>query len=350
MKKVILLALLLPGVSFAWKGPHSDAYMLNYLRWGANYEFGYVNQQNSYYGAKPEVIKQNKVGTVKAFNITKKGHKKDWYERTYDVSGRLIRMKTEYGTVNYKFMDTLLSEIHNTTKKYAFKTLISYDSESRITKIQSFKDEKLTSETNYVYFNGNQASLVEKKIFGKKEKTYRLETDYDNLLKKATETRYVINGELKKRWTYSCDEKGQVQETKIEEVTQCQYYSSNNDGSYISYMRTIEGGKDYLQETSFSKDSVLTEYKRFLHDSILVNHNTYSKEKDVFEGYSKKGKRSYRLIEEKDHFGNIVKRVDLYKRSDKHTITTTSSYSEKNLIREVTYNDGRKVHFEYTYL
>ena len=350
MKKVFLLALLLPGVSFAWKGPHSDAYMLNYLRWGAKYEFGNEYQQNRYYGSKPEVIKQNKVRTVKAFNITKKGHKKDWYERTYDVSGRLVRMKTEYGTVNYKLMDTLLSEIHNTTKKYVFKTLISYDSESRITKIQSFKDEKLTAETNYIYFNGNQASLVEKKIFGKKEKTYRLETDYDNLLKKATETRYVINGALKKRWTYSCDEKGKIRETKVEEVTQCQYYSSNNDGSYISYMRTIEDGKDYLQETSFNKDSVLTEYKRFLHDSILVNHNTYSKERDVFEGYSTKGKRNYKLIEEKDQNGNIVKRMDLYKRSDKHTITTTSGYSEKNLIREVTYNDGRKVQFEYTYL
>ncbi len=349
MKKVFLLALLLPSVSFAWKGPHSDSYMLNYLRWGVKYEFGNAYQQNMYYGAKPEVIKQNKVRTVKAFNITKKGHKKDWYERTYDISGRLVQMKTEYGTVNYKFTDTLLSEIHNTTKKYAFKTLISYDSESRITKVQSFKDEKLTAETNYVYFNGNQASLVEKKIFGKKEKTYRLETDYDQLLKKTTESRYLINGELKKRWTYSCDEKGKIQETKIEEVTQCQYYSSNNDGSYINYMRTIEDGKDYLQETSFSKDSVLTEYKRFLHDSILVNHNTYSKEKDVFEGYSKKGKRSYRLIEEKDDHGNIVKRMDLYKRSDKHTITTTSAYSEKNLIREVTYNDGRKVQFEYTY-
>ena len=166
MKKVFLLFLLIPGVSFAWKGPQSDAYMLSYLRWGAKYEFGNEYQQNLYYGAKPEVLKQNKVSTVKAFNITKKGRKKDWYERTYDLSGRLVQMKTEYGTVNYKFTDTLLSEIRNTTKKYAFKTRITYDSESRITKIQSFRNEKLTAETNYVYFNGNQASLVERKIFG----------------------------------------------------------------------------------------------------------------------------------------------------------------------------------------
>lgn len=350
MKKVFLLALLLPGTSFAWKGPHSDSYMLNYLRWGAKYEFGYEYQQNMYYGAKPEIIKQNKVGTVKAFSITKKGHKKDWYERTYNLSGKLVQMKTEYSTINYKFTDSLLTEVQNTTKKHAYHTLISYDSESRIIKIQSFTNKKLTTETNYVYFNGNQTSLVEKKIFGKKEKTYRLETDYDNLLKKATETRYVINGELKKRWTYSCDEKGKVQETKIEEVTQCQYYSSNNDGSYISYVRTIEDGKDYLQETSFSKDSVLTEYKRFLHDSILVNHNTYSKSKDVFQAYRKNGKRSYKLIEEKDDKGNTVRRVDCYKPTDKALIITSYDYSENNLIREVTYNNGRKVQFGYTYL
>jgi hypothetical protein len=350
MKKLFLLLLLLPSVAFARKGPGSDAYMLNYLRWGAKYEFGNEYQRTLYYGAKIETIRQNKVGTVKAFNISKKGQKKDWYERTYDLSGRLVQMKTEYGTVNYRFTDTLLSEVLNTTKKHSFKTQISYDSESRITKIQSFRDEKLTAETNYAYFSDNQASLVEKKIFGKNEKTYRLETDYDDLLKKATESRYVINGELKKRWTYSCDEKGKIREEKVEEVTQCKYYSSNKDGSYISYMRTIEDGKDYLQETSFSKDSVLTEYKRFLHDSILINHNTYSKQKDVFEGYSKKGKRNYKLIEEKDHNGNIVRRIDLYKKSDKHAITTVSVYSEKNLIQQVTYNDGRKVQFEYTYL
>jgi hypothetical protein len=350
MKKWLLLSLLLPGISFAWKGPHSDSYMLNYLRWGAHYEFGMQYQRNLYYGAKIETIKQNKVGNVKAFHITKKGQKKEWYERTYDFSGRLIRMKTEYSTVDYTFIDTLLSEIQNTTKKHSYNTLISYDSESRIVKIQSFTNKKLTAETNYVYFNANQASLVEKKIYGKKEKTYRLETDYDPLLKKATESRYVINGELKTRWTYSCDEKGKIQETKVEEVTQCQYFGSNNDGSYISYLRTIEDGKDYLQETSFNKDSVLTEYKRFLHDSILVNHNTYSKEKDVFEGYSKKGKRTYKLIEEKDRNGNIVKRIDCYKKTDKSAITTTSVYSEKNLIQEVKYQDKRRVTFEYTYL
>lgn len=348
MKKLLLLSVLLPGISFAWKDPHSDAYMLNYLRWGAMYEFG-TYQQNIFYGAKPEILKQNKVAAVRAFNITKNGKKTSWYERRYDVSGRLIEMKTKNDVVNYVFADTLLSEINRTTKKHAYKTQISYDSESRIVKIQSFTDKKLASETNYVYFSGKQTSLVEKKIYGKHVNTYRLETDYDDLLKKTVESRYVINGELKKRWTYSCDEKGKIQETKVEEITQCQYYSSNNDGSYSSYMRTIVDGKDYLQETSFSKDSVLTAYKRFLHDTILVNHNTYSKEKDVFEGYSKKGKRNYKLIEEKDLNGNIVKRVDCYKKTDKSTITTTSVYSEKNLIQEVAYQNKRKVAFEYTY-
>lgn len=350
MKKFLFLSVLLPGVSFAWKVPHSDSYMLNYLRLGAKYEIGFEYQQTFYYGAKPEIIKQNKVSTIKSFHISKNGKKRDWYERTYNSSGKLVRMKTENSTVNYTFTDSLLSEVQNTTKKHVYRTLISYDSESRIIKIQSFTDKKLTAETNYVYFNGNQTSLVEKKIYGRKEKTYRLENDYDQLLKKTTESRYLINGELKTRWTYSCDEKGKVQETKIEEVTQCQYFSSNNDGSYSSYTRTIEDGKDYLQETSFSKDSVLTAYKRFLHDSILVNHNTYSKSKDVFQAYRKNGKRSYKLIEEKDEKGNTVRRVDCYKPTDRALIITSYDYSENNLIREVTYNGGSKVQFEYTYL
>jgi hypothetical protein len=350
MKALLLFLCLLPNILFAFNGKNSEAYILNHLRWGAKYEFGNDYQQNMYYGAKPETMKQNRVGNVKTFSIKKNGKKKEWYERRYDLSGRLIQMKTDDNTVNYKFSDTLLSEIQRTTKKHEFNTHITYDSQSRIVKVQSFKDKQLTTETNYVYFSEDQTSLVEKKIYGKKEKTYRLETDYDNLLKKATESRYVINGELRKRWTYSCDEKGKIQETKVEQVSQCQYVSSNNDGSYINYTRTIEDGKDYLQEATYRKDSTIIEYKRFLHDSILVNHNTYSANKDVFEGYKKNGKRSYKLIEEKDKNGNIIKRIDCYKPTDKSIITTSSIYSEKNLIQEVIYRDGSKVQFEYAYL
>lgn len=350
MKMLLLSMILLPGVTFARFPPNSDAYMLSSLRWAAKYEVGIDYQQHLYYGAKPEVIKQNKVGVVKSFNINKRGKKKEWYVRTYDLSGRLVQMKTIYGTVNYTYNDTLLSEIHRINKAHSFHTKITYDGQSRIVKIQSSKDNKPTAETVYVYFSGEQTSLVERKIFGKKEKTYRLETDYDNLLKKATESRYTINGELQKRWTYSCDEKGKIREEKVDEVTHCQYYSSNNDGSYISYTRTIENGKDYLQESVYTKDSVLTEYNRFLHDSILVNHNTYSTNKDLFEGYRKNGKRSYKLIEEKDAEGNIIRRIDCYKPTDKSLIITTFLYSENNLIQEVTYKDGTKVRFEYTYL
>jgi hypothetical protein len=350
MKSFLLLLLVLPSISFAWIGRDSEASVLSYLRWGAKYELGYDYQQNLYYGANPQIIKQNKVSIIKSFAINKKGKKKVWYERTFDLSGRLIQMKTDYNTIDYQFTDTLLSEINRVTKKHTFNTKIGYDSQSRIASIQSFKDKKLTSETRYIYFSADKASLVEKKIYGKKEKTYRLETDYDDLLKKATESRYVVNGELKKRWTYSCDEKGKIQQSKLDEVTQCQYFGSNNDGSYISYTRTIEDGKDYLQEIAFNKDSVMISYKRFLNDSILVNYNTYSKEKDVFVAYKKNGKRSYKLIQEKDKNGNITRHIDCYKSTDKSIITTTLFYSENNLIQEVTYQSGRKVQFEYTYL
>nr|WP_294859119.1 hypothetical protein [uncultured Fluviicola sp.] len=350
MKKLLLLLLLFPCTSFAWIGQDSEDFVLSYLRWGAKYELGYDYQQNMFYGANTKTMKQNKVKVVKSFSVNKHGSKKVWYERTFDLSGRLIQMKTDYNTVNYKFTDTLLSEIQRITKNHTFNTRIGYDSQSRIITIRSFKDEKLNAETRYVYFSGDLTSLVEKKTYGKKEKIYRLETDYDDLLKKATESRYVINGELKKRWIYRCDEKGKIQESKSDEVTQCQYYGSNNDGSYTNYTRTIENGKDYLQEITFDKDSVMTGYKRFLHDSILVNHNTYSKEKDVYEAYRKNGKRSYKLIREKDKNGNTIRHIDCYKPRDKAIITTSFIYSESNLIQEVTYQSGRKVQFEYTYL
>jgi|GEM_PF-3449559 len=349
MKLLIPFLLLLPVMSFAGFTPNSDAYILNYLRWGAKIELGYTYQQDLFYGAKPGVLKQNKVGVVKSYNLKKNGQKKEWYERTYDLSGRLVQMKTEYNTVNYKFADTLLSEIQRITKKHTLNTKIEYDSQARIVKILSFKDEKLTAETNYVYFIGDKASLVEKKLYGKKLKTYRLETDYDELLKKPSEARYVINGKLEKRWTYNCDEKGKIQENKVDEVTLCQYYGSNNDGSYTSYTRTIEDGKDVLQESTFSKDSVFLEYKCFIHDSILVGHNTYSKDKHVYESFTKKGKRIFKSSEEMDSNGNIIRYTN-YSRNDKVSSFSSLRYSENNLIQEVTYKTGRKVQFEYTYL
>lgn len=349
MKLILILLLFLPSLSFAWIGQNSEAYILNYLRWGAKYELGSNYQQDLFYGAKPDVLKQNKVGVVKSYTLKKNGKKKEWYERTYDLSGRLIQMKTDGNTVNYKFADTLLNEIQRITKKHTFKTKIGYDSQSRIVKISSFKDEKLTSETNYVYFSGDKASLVEKKIYGKKLKTYRLETDYDELLKKPSEARYVINGELEKRWTYNCGEKGEIQKNKVDEVTLCHYYGSNNDGSYTSYTRTIEDGKDVLQESTFSKDSIFLEYKCFIHDSILVSHNTYSKDKHVYENFTKRGKRIFKYSEEMDSNGNITK-YTYYSRKDKVSSFSALSYSETNLIQEVTYKTGRKVQFEYTYL
>ena len=310
MKTFFLILTLLPIISFAGYGPNSDAYMLNSLRWAAKYEVGIDYQQYMYYGAKPDIIKQNKVGTVKSFNISKSGKKKEWYVRTYNLSGRLTQMKTTYGTVDYTYTDTLLSEIQRTGKKHTFRTSITYDSQARIVKLQSSKDNKPTSETVYVYFTGERTSLVERKIFGKKEKVYRLETDYDQLLKKATESRYTINGKLEKHWIYSCDEKGKIQEGKVERVTQCQYYGSNNDGSYIRYIRTVENGKDYLQEMTYTKDSVMTEYKNFLHDSILVSHNIYATHQDIFENFKKNGKRTYKSTQEKDSKGNIIRRTD----------------------------------------
>lgn len=349
MKRLLLL-LLVPVISFA-KGPHySNAQMLIYLKWGPTFELGYNFSQEMYYGSKREVMLVNKVQTVRSYNLNKRGKKTSWYERTYDTSGRMVRMKTEKDDVKYVFTDTLVTEIHRMTKNNTkYDTKIVYDAEARITKFTLFKNGKATEETNYVYFDQQKISLVEKKFFGKKGKTYRLETDYDDLLKSPSEARYIINGELKKRWTYTCEQKGKLEKKKIEEVTQCNYSASNNDGSYIFYTRTIEDGRDVLQESTYSKDSVLIEHKSFIKDSILVSHSTYSKERTVSEGFNKHGKRTYKFIREDDKNGNAVKYINYFSRTDKKPSITSLVYSDGNLIQEVTYARGAKVQFDYTY-
>lgn len=349
MKRLLLL-LLMPAISFAGKPHYSDAQMLIYLKWGATFELGFNFSQENYYGSKPEVMKQNKVQSVRTYNLNKHGRKKSWYERTFDASGRLVSMKTEYDKVQFVFTDTLLTEIHRVSKnKTKYDTKIVYDAEARITKFTLFKNGKQTEETNYAYFDQQKTSLVEKKLFGRKTRIYRLETDYDELLKSASESRYIVNGELKKRWTYTCDQKGKLEEKKIEEVTQCNYSATNNDGSYISYTRTIEDGKDVLQESTYSKDSVLIEYKCFLKDTILVSHAIHSKEKTVSEGFNKKGKRTYKFIRENDKNGNPVKYTNYYSRWDKHPATTLLVYAASDMVKEVTYANGSKVQFDYTY-
>ena len=347
--RTLLLLLLIPAMSFARQPHYSDEQMLNNLKWGAAFELGLDFSQESFYGSKREILKTNKVSSLRAYNVSKHGKKKFWYERTYDASGRLVHMKSEDDETDFIFTDSLLTVIRHRIGKNVFDYGITYDERARIVKVVFLKNNKITEETNYVYFDDHRTSLVEKKMFGKKTRTYRLETDYDDLLKSASESRYIVDGELKKRWTYSCDEKGKLEKNKVDEVTQCTYSAANNDGSYIKYVRTVEDGEDYLQESTYSKDSVLIDYKRFLNDSILVSHSTYSREKTVYEGFNKHGKRMHKFIREDDKNGNAVKYINYFSGKEKNPRITSLVYSENNLIREVTYNRGGKVQFDYTY-
>lgn len=349
MKTLIIITILFPAVSFAWKGTNSDRFMLNYLQWGAQFELGYEQMQEIYYGTKANAPLINKVKTVTFYTVSKSGKERFSSERTFDSNGRLIRKKSKNNTVDFKFTDTLLTEIIRSTGKHHFNTRILYDAQARIVKIVVFEDDKLAKETNYTYFTDQKTSLVEKKIYGRKTRTYRLETDFDPLLKTATESRYTINGKLIKHWTYSCDQKGKLEQKKVEEVTQCQYYSSNNDGSYISYTRTIRDGNDVLNESHFSKDSVLVEYNIFLHDSILISRYRNFNNTIVSEGFNKDGKRFYKSVIEKDDRGNTLKN-SFYGKKDKSPFVYAYSYFKNDLIQEVQFANGRKLKFEYTYL
>lgn len=346
MKTLLTLSLFIPFGVFSRN--HSDGEVLNHLKWGSEYLIGYQWESSIYAYANASVLKKNKVHTVVSYKTKKNGKKEVQMTKTFNESGNLIQKVRGNETTDYIFTEDLLTKIIRTNKGNVWSTVCSYDDQKRVVSIRKMKNEKLLTETTYTYFEGLKTSVVQQKDFDGKQKTYRYETDYDAVLKKPTESRYLINGELDKKWTYSCDEKGKAAKSEVEEVTQCSYTAANNDGSYVIFSRTIEDNEIYLQETTFSKDSVYIGYKRFYNDTILVSSQVKVGNKSTYEAYRKNGKFMSRTISEFDERGNNIG-YQYFNSREKQTSFMKAKYLDNDLVQEVTYKMGRGLTFEYSY-
>lgn len=348
MKTILTLILLAPFAVFSRN--YSDDEVLNYMRWGSDYMIGYQWISSVYYYTSADAVKDNNVKQIVSYELKKNGKKVLESTKTYNSKGQLIKMVMEDETIDIVFTNNLLTEIIRTEKTKVTHTFCAYDDQERMTSIRIMKNNELTSETNYVYFEGTNTSIVEQISYknAKKKKVYRLETDYDPLLKTATESRYTINGKLEKQWTYSCDQKGKEVKSDVEQITECSYSTPNPDGSYTTYSRTMDDDGVYLVEMTYGKDSVMREYKRFYNDTVLVSHQISKDNVTTFESFGKNGKFEYKAIHTYDDRGNRVN-YENYNKRQKCTSSMKASYTDKDLVEEVTYASGRGLQFEYAF-
>lgn len=324
---------------------------VNYLIWNPEFlinnymPFDYYSSINR----RNELIKENKVNTIKAFKVKKDGTREIANEKSYNSDGLPIKEVHRNYTVTYSYNGLLLTDVSRKTKKNLSVTHADYDSEGRITHITKRENGKLQSEYRYEYYEKHKTSFVEQITYGRKTYVSRYITEYDDLLKKATRSRFFINGKLEKSWIYSCDEKGVMQKKNVDEVTSCSYNQQNNDGSYIEYTRKIQDGKIYLHEDTYSKDSTLLDSKVFYNEKILVYHFSSDGMTSISENFSLRGKRTYKYSYTSDANGNRIAWKS-YSKKDKAKYGYDCTFSHQNLIQKVTYLSNKYSYdFEYTY-
>jgi hypothetical protein len=334
MKTILSLFFLLPFVSSA---QYSKQRVLDYLTLGPGFVIS--NQTNYDYYMYPyqneNLMKTNHVSSVKICKVKKNGKKHVESERTFNENGLLTKEVNDYATTVYTYDGTLLTNVVKTVKKKEFVTHADYDQQNRVVRIVKTKGGKLTSEYHYEYFEGNKTSLVEQINYGRKTNCYKYVTEYDELLKTAKRSQYFVNGVLKRNWTYSCDEKGEMVEKKVVESASCEYNARNNDGSYIEYTRSIREGKVYLLEKTFTKDSLLIDTKQYYKEKILIAHIMYDGNSTVSEYFNNRGKRYSKYSNTVDSNGNAIAWRS-YTRRDKVKFSFDS-------------RDNYFINFEYTF-
>lgn len=348
MKTLLLSLFLLSFIPFGQSQIDQNA---NYFNWNPEFlinnymPFDYYKSTNR----RNELIKENRVNTIKTFKVRKDGTREIANEKYYNSDGLPIREVNRFHTTTYTYKGLLLTDVSRKTKKNLSVTHADYDSEGRITHITKHENGKLKSEYRYVYYEGHKTSFTEQITYGRKTYVSRYITEYDDLLKKATRSQLFINGELKGNWIYSCDEKGIIQKKNVQEVTSCSYNQQNNDGSYIEYTRTIQKGKIYLNENAYSKDSVLTDSKVFYNENILVYHFSTDGITSTSENFNTRGKRIYKYSSISDANGNRTA-WKFYTKKDKIRYGYNCVFSDKNLVQKVTYLTNKYAYdFEYTY-
>lgn len=343
MKKLLLL-LCVPVMLQA--GNKDGLKYLNQVRW--NYNPNNLTRENAiFWMVNPNAAQINRVATVNRFKIKKNGEKELIETKVYNTQGMLIERTYRDIKTSYTYNDTLLTSTLTQNKKSTYGAAYTYDNQQRLIHIKHYKNEKLRSETRYVYFEKNKLLSTEEFIYGKRTKVIRYETSYDNLLRKPTAAYYYVNGELLKQWDFSCQEQGEIIKKDEKQASECTYNQSNADGSYSIFKRIIDNKKLYLNRTDFTKDSVFIANFKYYNDTVLISKSSFENNVSIYESFTHKGKFKYKSISKYDENKNIIF-SESYNRRNKKQTSSKYNYIKNGLIEAYQFNNYKLV-FEYTF-
>lgn len=294
---------------------------------------------------------KNNVKEFFKYKTNKKGEKILVEYRSFNKEGLLQKDSTRQRVISYYYKDTLLIKTENKTSKATIIRELSYNEKNLISRISVFSNNKKTVEKVFSYNELGKSTEIKNILFSKKgkEDVYRLEREYNSNGKMRKES-YFENEVLKRTWNYECNEKGTLNEPAKKDIEMttsvCHFEEESNDGSYKIFERIISSGKVYLNERSYTKDSILFLERRFFNETELIQERTYEKSRTTQINYSK-GKISNKSLTYRDENKNLISQIN-YNKKGKTQYYYHMYYNNLNLIEKEVNNFGTS-NFEYTY-
>lgn len=348
MKKLSLLVCLLPFFSISQSYERSYE-SLSYM----NYSIS--SSTEDYFLSIEAPLNERLKNEVKTMTVSSIEKGKEKFVRGYSFNdfGRITMAKTSCSEKTLSYVnDTLISETVHVWRKKITRQKHEYEN-AHLVKLERFVNDQLKGRYTLAYNSDGEIAQNKLETGRKLKKHYILRHTF-NKDNQRTETVYVRNGKVTRRWKYDCKPEGELVDLdKKEELSsQCKYNEEFADGSYAVHRRTIEKGEQYLHISTFTKDSVFVSHEQYLNDTILVRRSIVDENRVQFEQF-KKGKFTHGFIREKDDQGRILKHTSYNGAKRKESYSREYVYNEKGLVIETRFfRNGKETSLKrisYTY-
>lgn len=314
------------------------------------------NPENEYFYSilsdnKSEILAREHVKSLKCSVLNKKGKETYSYDLVFNTKGKLLSRQTDKSKTNYEYVnDTLIKRVETKSKKQVKIVNRTYNEANKLTFLQQTTNGKVTHEELYTY--NAEGFIVKSQINDlKRKKTYVMNYQYFDR-NKLKHQEFLVNGKVKKTWTYECKQEGVRSDTKksaLESV--CRYEEQSNDGSYILFFRQIKEGKDILVKNYFTKDSIIYLSETLEKDSLLMYKTTYGKNETHHINYKKNQKVRYETIQKFNNQKQIIENSYLPK--GKQRSKSSLIYNDNGTISIYSNANGKRIYstanYSYTF-